>query len=87
MKIIKELLQELKQTQIFQTFKVRSNSDLSMEYDVDVYWGGEMKCNCTAGIMNRDCRHKSQIAKSLSPFQWSMIKKHNEIIDKLKKHG
>jgi len=70
---------------IFQTFKIQSNSEPGWKYDVDVFWGGEMRCNCVRGSMKQECRHQREVSASLTPFQKSMIKEHDNIAKKFRK--
>jgi len=44
-------------------FKVHSSSDPDVIYEVEVYSNGKLSCNCPAGTMKRECKHKIFIGK------------------------
>ena len=47
-------------------WNVRSSSDPSRLYLVEKMADGSLRCDCPAGLFNRECRHKSLIREKLN---------------------
>jgi len=68
---------------IKKTFKVPSKSEKGKFHFVELYEDGTLECDCIAGLMKRNCRHKKAVIEFLFPEKKKLrkwIEKHPDEI-------